>query len=126
MPATKLVNGSSIEYSIVPFNQTSLDFSVFNEIRNNCYDAIEGYIHKGRFFSAVDNFLEPADHWSLEIVKTYETEEPWLLINKRPCDLYFPMSYVLKTLTYSVVEFDIWTSDQNDKPIAVVSEVDTA
>ena len=122
----KIVQGADLEYTIVPFNQNSLKFDVLEKIREICYEEVEGFIKDGRFFSATDNFKEPVDHWSLEIVKTYETEEPWLLINKRPCDLYFPMSYILKALTYAVVEFDIWSSEQNDKPIAVVTEVDSA
>ena len=121
----KIVQGADLEYSIVPFNQKKLNINVLEKIREVCYDDLEGYISDGKFFSAVDNFQEPLDHWSLEIVKTYETEEPWLLINKRPCDLYFPMSYILKTLTYAVIEFDIWSNEQTDKPVAVVTEVDS-
>lgn len=122
----KIVQGSELEYSIVPFNQTVLKFDVLEKIREICYEEVEGCIKDGKFFSAADNFQEPLDHWSLELVKTYETDEPWLLINKRPCDLYFPMSYILKTLTYAVLEFDIWISEQNSKPIAIITEVDSA
>jgi len=125
MPS-KIVSGASVEYSLVPFNQSLIRFSVLDKIRNECYEEVEGYIHGGRFLSGADNFQQSVDHWSLDIVKTYETEDPWLLISKRPCDLYSPMSYILKTLTYNVVEFDIWSSEQNDKPIAVITEVDSA
>lgn len=126
MPA-KIFKGSSVEYSIVPLNESSMSgFSILDHLKNNVYENVEGVIVGGKYYCLLDNYEEPRSHWSLKIVGDYETEEPWLFINKRPGDLYFPMSYIGRHLSYNVSEFDLWTSDECDGPIAVITEVDAS
>ena len=126
MPAVKIVQGSSLEYSLVPVNESRCNFLIIDKIRDTCYEEVEGLIKGGKFYSVLDNFQEPTGHWSLEILADYETEEPWLLINKRPGDLYYPMSYIMKYLTYNVLEYDIWKVDDHDGPIAVLTDIEAA
>jgi hypothetical protein len=120
---SRVVQGSLIEYSIVPFNESLLGFSLLEHLKENFYDGIEGLIINDKFFSLIDDYAEPRQHWSIKIVSTYETEEPWLLINKRPGDLYHPMAYLTKCLSYNVNEYDIWSCEECDGPVAVITEV---
>lgn len=124
--SSKIVNGSSIEYSIVPINESMIaDFSIIDHLRENLYENVEGVIVDSKFYSLMDNYMEPRTHWSIAITGHYETEEPWLLINKKPGDLYHPMSYISRCLTYNVTEYDIWSCDQCDGPVAVITEADS-
>ena len=120
---SRTVQGSLIEYSIVPVNETLIGFSLLEHLKTNFYEGVEGVIVNEKFFSLIDDYVEPRNHWSLKIVSTYETEEPWLLINKRPGDLYHPMAYLTKCLSYNVNEYDIWSSEECDGPVAVITEV---
>ena len=128
MPTLKSFKGSSVEYSIVPINESNVseNYSVIEHLKNVLYENVEGVIKDNKFYSILDNFNEPRQHWSLPIVADYETDEPWLLINKKPGDLYHPMSYIGRTLVYAVTEFDIWQCDEHDGPIAVITEVDSS
>jgi hypothetical protein len=120
---SRVVQGSLIEYSIVPFNESLIGFSLLEHLKTNFYDGIEGVIINDKFFSLIDDYIEPRQHWSIKMVASYETEEPWLLINKRPGDLYHPMAYLTKCLSYSVNEYDIWSCEECDGPVAVITEV---
>jgi len=126
MPVSKTFSGSTVEYSIVPINESDVEtnFSIIEYLKKVLYENVEGVIADNKFYSMMDNFEEPRNHWSLQIVADYETDEPWVLVNKKPGDLYHPMSYICKNLTYTVTEFDIWKCDECEGPIAVVTEID--
>lgn len=121
MSVKKLVHGASLNYCLVPFNESNYPFSILDRLRQVCYESIEGIIITDKFYSVLDNYQTPIDHWCLPIVKSYETDDPWLYINKRPGDLYHPMSYITGHLTYNVIEYDIWTGEEE---IAVLTEID--
>ena len=74
----KLIHGAALDYSLVPVNESKYSFSVFDKIKQICFDSVEGIIQSGKFYTILDNFQDPIDHWSLEIVSTYETDDPWL------------------------------------------------
>lgn len=114
--ASKIVTGSKINYTCVCIDEDSYKNAIAD-----IHESVYGFILDRKYYPAEDITQACANDWSLPVVSSYNRRH-WVIINKHPSDVYYPMSDILMENHYVVMKYDIWDSDVG--LVAVVTEED--
>ena len=112
----KLISGREITYTCIP-----IDKEVYDTQKEDLHNSVHGFVVKGVFYPAEDVTQACKMDWCLPIVESY-TRSYWVILNKHPGDVYYPMSDMTSQDIYRVIDYDIWQSEKG--LVAVVTDVD--
>lgn len=114
--ADKIVTGSEIIYTCI-----AIDDECYENAIADIHTSIYGVILDGKYYPAEDLTQACTIDWSLLVVSSYNKRR-WVIINKHPSDLYYPMANIVMQDHYVVKKYDIWDSVVG--LVAVVTEED--
>ena len=114
--ATKIVTGSEINYTCVCIDEES-----YQNATADIHTSVYGFVSDRKYYAAEDVTQACANDWTLPVVASYNKRR-WVIINKHPGDVYYPMADILMQDHYVVMTYDIWDSDVG--LVAVVTEED--
>jgi hypothetical protein len=114
--ASKIVTGSKINYTCIPIDDESYQYAT-----TDIHPSVYGCILDRTYYPAEDPTQACANDWTLPVVSSYNRRH-WVIINKHPSDVYYPMTHIVMQDHYVVKKYDIWDSDVG--LVAVVTETD--
>ena len=126
--AKQVVASSDIRYSLIDIRES--DIQIMKDSEMNHHEIVGYNLFNGEeylFYSVEDNYTNPIkDHWTTEIVKSYDNHTCWLLIKEHPCSLYKIITDIFQgNYVFNVYAFDIWETDAKNCLVGMITEFES-